>query len=249
VRNALTIARKELRVYFVSPLFYVITALFVFLFALFFAGTVIQSKTANFGSTFNITQFVMIFVVPLLTMRLIAQEKQQGTIEILLTNPVRDAEVVVGKFLAGVGMFLSMMAFTLVSVLFLLWTAVDKQKFLFLTIGKIDFGPILAGYVGFILLVCGFLAIGIFASSLTQNQIIAALISFAFLIVLIIGSSIGPIFFGPPLSDAMAFIGSTSHLDAFSRGAIGLPDLVYTLSMIGVPLYLAVVALGARRWH
>jgi ABC-2 type transport system permease protein len=249
VRNALIIAGKELRVYFVSPLFYVITALFVALNGMFFATNLFNGLQATMRPTFNIALVIMVFAAPLLTMRLISQEKQQGTIELLLTSPIRDEEVVVGKFLAAVVMFLSMFAFTLVSVLALVWTSQTKVKILFLTVGHVDLGPLLTGYLGTILLVAGFLAIGIFASSVTQNQIIAAMIAFAVLLTDLIATSFGPILFSPPMSDLVEYVGYGKHVDAFSRGVISLPDMVYALTLIVLPLYLAVVALGARKWH
>lgn len=248
MNNVVTIARKELKIFFVSPLFYVVSALFVALFAIFFVFNLIQSQQANLSNTFNIALFIMLFVAPLLSMRMIAQEKQQGTIELLLTNPVRDVEVVIGKFIASVVMFLAMLAFTLVSVLILLWTSVDKVQFLFFRVGHVDLGPLVAGYLGFTLIAAGYLAIGIFASSLTHNQILAAFITFAALLVIIASGTFSSLF-QPPLSDLFTFLGSNAHVDAFGRGVISVPDLAYAFTLIGVPLYLAVIALGARRWH
>jgi len=248
MQNTLTIARKELRIYFVSPLFYAMTALFVCLSGFFFALNIIQSNQASLATNSNITLFILLFVAPILTMRLIAQEKQQGTIELLLTNPVSDVEVVIGKYLAALVMFGVMLAFTLVSVLILLWTAVDRQQFLFLNIGRVDPGPLLADYIGNILIMAGFMAIGLFTSSFTQNQIIAAVASFTILLLLLIAGNAAGVF-PDPVNGFLSYIGPRDHLDAFARGSIGLPDVVYALSMIAIPLYLSVVALGARRWH
>lgn len=246
--NAITIARKELRIYFASPLFYVMTALFVSLNGFFFSLNVIQSNQASLATNSNITLFIMLFVAPILTMRLIALEKQQGTIELLLTNPVSDVEVVIGKYFAAIVMFAVMLAFTLVSVLILLWTAVDRQQFLFLNVGRVDAGPLLADYIGNVLIMASFMAIGLFTSSFTQNQIVAAVASFAVLLFLLIAGNAAQVF-PDPVNTFLAYISPRDHLDAFARGSIGLPDVVYALSMIGVPLYLSVIALGARRWH
>lgn len=248
LNNVLTIARKELKVYFVSPLFYVVTALFVLAYGFFFAVNTISSQQASLRTTFNIVVFVMILLAPLLTMRLISQEKQQGTIELLLTNPVRDLELVAGKYLAALAMLGTLMATTLVSVLILLLTAVDKQQFLFLKVGALDWPTLLVGYAGVILVLAGFMAIGLFASTLTQNQIIAAVISIIFLLFLLIIPSAASLF-QPPFSDFLSYLSPRDHIDAFGAGSFSLPDLVYSLTMIGVPLYLAVVALGARKWH
>ncbi len=246
--NILTIARKDLKVYFVSPLFYVVTALFILAYGFFFAVNTISSQQASLRTTFNIVLFVMVLLAPLLTMRLVSQEKQQGTIELLLTTPLRDIELVIGKYAAALVMLMTLLATTLVSLLILLVTAVDKQQFLFLKLGQLDWGPILVGYLGNVLVLGGFMAIGLFASTLTQNQIIAAVVSIVFLMVLLIIPSASSLF-QPPLSDFLTYLSPRDHIDAFGGGSLALPDVVYGLTMIGVPLYLSVVALGARKWH
>ena len=248
VSTVLTIARKELKVYFVSPLFYVVTALFMLAYGFFFAVNTISSQQASLRTTFNIVVFVMVLLAPLLTMRLISQEKQQGTIELLLTNPVRDVELVAGKYLAALAMLATLLATTLLSVVILLITAVDKQQFLFLKLGQLDWGSLLVGYVGNILVLGGFMAVGLLASTLTQNQIIAAVISIIFLLFLLLIPSASSLF-QPPFSDFLAYLSPRDHVDAFGGGAMALPDVVYSLTMIGIPLYLSVVALGARKWH
>lgn len=246
--NVLIIMRKELKVYVTSPLFYVITAMFALLSAFFFGFSVRQALTADLSSTFSTMNIVMVLFAPLLTMRLISQEKQEGTIELLLTTPLREVELVLGKYLAALVMYCAMLSTTLVGVLFLIFTAVDKQQFLFLKIGQLDYASMALGYIGNILFIGGFLAIGLLGSTLTRNQIVAAVLSFAVLLVLFVVNIVAN-FTTPPLSDLFEFLAPGAHTDAFLKGAVGLPDLVYALSLIGVPLYLSVVALGARRWH
>lgn len=248
MRNTLTIARKEIKVFFVSPLFYVVSALFACVFGLIFALNLLSSLQASLAETFNITLFLLLLIAPLLSMRMIAQEKQQGTIEWLLTSPVRDVEVVMGKFLALLVMLLAMLGFTLGSVLILLWTAVDRVQVGPLKVGHIDLGTLLVGYLGFALIAAGYLAIGLLASSLTQNQILAAFISFVVLLFIFISGAVANIF-TDPVSSFLTFLSSGSHVQNFGRGAISLPDVVYGISLVGIPLYLAVVSLGARRWH
>lgn len=248
MRNALTIARKELKVYFVSPLFFIVTALFVLLSGLFFALNAVQGQTVSLTTTFNIILFIMILFAPALTMRLISQEKQQGTLELLLTNPVRDIELIAGKYTAALVMYLALLATTLIQVLVLLFTAVDKHKFLFLNIGSVDWLTVLVGYVGSILIVGGYLAIGLLASSLTQNQIIAAVVAFGALLALLVIDTAGALA-QPPMSDFLTQLGPRVHADNFGKGVLSLFDVLYALTMIGVPLYLAVVSLGSRKWH
>jgi ABC-2 type transport system permease protein len=253
VNNVLAIARKEIKVYFASPLFYIVTALFILVTGLFFAIT-IQSpgatgdQTSYLRSTFNTALFLMILIAPLITMRLIAQEKQEGTIELLLTNPITDVQLVLGKYVASLVMLAAMLATTLLQVLVLMITAVDKHQFLFLSIGNIDTATLFAGYLGMILILGGYMAIGVFASSLTGNQIIAAFVSIVVLLVLLVIDAASALT-QPPMSDFLASVGPRSHADAFARGLIGVPDLVYAASMIGLPLFLAVVVLGARKWR
>lgn len=253
MNNIIAIARKELKVYFSAPLFYVVTALFILVTGLFFALTILSpnatgSQTENLRSTFNTSLFVMIFLGPLLTMRLISQEKQEGTIELLLTNPVTDTELVLGKYLASLAMFGAMFVTTLLQVLVLMVAVVDKHKLLFISVGDIDTATLIAGYLGNILILGGYLSLGVFASTLTNNQIIAALISFVMLLALLVVDTAAQ-FAQPPISDFLSNVGPRTHADAFARGLVTAPDVVYTLSLIGLPLFLAVVVLGARKWH
>jgi ABC-2 type transport system permease protein len=253
VNTVLTIARKEIKVYFVSPLFYIVTALFILVTGLFFAGSVSGTNASTDQTTvlrngFFTMLFILALLAPLITMRLIAQEKQEGTIELLLTQPVTDLQLVLGKYLASLAMLGAMIATTLLQVLVLLVTAVDKHTVLFFSIGNIDTASLIGGYLGLILLLGGYMAIGVFASSLTSNQIIAAFVGIIVLLVmLVIGIASG--FTQPPMSDFLTALSPQSHVDNFARGLITVPDLVYTVSLIFVPLFLSVVLLGARRWR
>jgi ABC-2 type transport system permease protein len=222
--NIIAIARKELKVYFASPLFYIVTALFVFITGAFFAATVVVSSSAS------------------------GDQKQEGTIELLLTNPVTETQLVLGKYLAALAMFGAMVVTTLLQVLILMIAAVDKHHVLFLSVGNIDTASLIAGYVGNVLILGGYLAIGLLASTVTQNQIIAATASFIALLALLIVGTFAPAF-QPPASDFLTALGPNAHMDNFAKGLVSLPDVLYALSLIGVPLYLSVVLLGARRWH
>ena len=253
MNTVLAIARKEIKVYFVSPLFYIVTALFILITGLFFSATIASpgasgDQSQYLRSTFTTTLFLMMLIAPLITMRLIAQEKQDGTIELLLTQPVTDIQLIAGKYLASLVMLAAMLATTLIQVLVLLVTAVDKHKVLGLSVGSIDTASLISGYVGMILLLGGYMAIGVFASSLTGNQIIAAFVGIvAILILLIIGYAGAQT--QPPLSDFFSSVGTQSHVDNFVKGLITLPDVVYALSLNLVPLFLSVVVLGARKWR
>ena len=253
MNTVLAIARKEIKVYFASPLFYVVTALFILVTGLFFAVTVSGpnasgDQTALLRNSFSILLFVMILLTPLITMPLIAREKQEGTIELLLTQPVTEIELVLGKYLASLAMLGAMLATTLLQVLVLMVTAVDKHQFLFISIGNIDTASLLAGYLGMVLLLGGYMSIGLFASSLTGNQIISAFVGIVMLLVLLVIDAASALT-QPPLSDFFASVGPRAHADNFARGLITAPDIVYALSLIFVPIFLSVVILGARKWR
>jgi ABC-2 type transport system permease protein len=126
--------------------------------------------------------------------------------------------------------------------------AVDKHKILFFNVGDIDTATLIAGYIGAVLILGGYLAIGLLASTFTGNQIIASLIAFVALLALLVVDAAAALA-QPPVSDFLSNVGPRSHADTFARGLVTAPDLVYAASLIGVPLFLAVVILGARRWH
>lgn len=243
-----TIARKELKVYFSSPLFYVMTGLFVLFTGILFALNVVQSQQASLSATFFISQYIMVIFAPLITMRLLSQEKQSGTIELLLTQPVRDVELILGKYIAALVMFAAMLATTSIQIVIALFTLTSKHQFLFLNIGSPDWATIAVGYLGSFLIIAGFLAVGMLASSLTESQIIAAVVGIVVLLILSFIDFAGGLA-QPPISDLLSQIGPRTHDANFTKGTLGLYDVVYTLSLIAVPLYLSVVALGARKWR
>src|SRR5919198_473433 len=166
MRNVWAVTTRELRAYFLSPLAYIVMAFFLFGSGLLFALIIEQSREASLRGLISNVSVLFLFVVPMISMRLLAEEQRTGTIELLLTNPVQEWQIVSGKFLASILMILVMLGLTLLFPLFL---------FLF---GNPDRGPILSGYVGIILQAAAFLAVGLWASSLTENQIVAAILSF-----------------------------------------------------------------------
>jgi len=249
VTATLAIARKELRVYFVSPLFYVVTGLFVLGWGFFEGVYIVQNQADQPDAAFFYATLLLVFLAPLLTMRLIAQERQQGTIELLMTNPVRDIEVVAGKFLAALAMVGVMLAVTFVAVLLLMWTATDRSKVLGVNLGVVDWSAVGIGYLGNLLIFSAYAGIGIFASSVTRNQILAAVIGIVILLVLVFGMSYASGSLTSPVSDIATYLSPQTHAENFAKGVFALPDLMYALTMTLVPLYLAVVSLSARKWH
>src|SRR5579875_374292 len=170
--NIVAIARRELMSYYGSFLFYVVTAAFLVITGFFFAVTVAFSRSAQVAPLFQTMYTIMLLVAPILTMRLLAEEQRTGTIELLLTSPVRDAELVLGKFLAGLGLLVSMLVLT------------GFYPLLLALYGNPDRGGIIGGYLGALLFGGLAIAVGLFTSSLTQNQIVAAVLSFAILLLL-----------------------------------------------------------------
>src|SRR5262249_11387779 len=203
--NIWAIARRELYSYFVSPIAYVVGALFLVVSGFLFSIILGLSNEASMRSLFGNYAVIFLFIVPALTMRLLAEEQRTGTMELLLTAPVRDSQLVLGKFLGAFLLLLGILAVTAIYPLVLVLA------------GNPDRGPILAGYLGVILQGAAFLAIGLFASSLTQNQVIAALLAFVILLLLWLADALGNFTTGR-IGDLFRFLSITRHLDEFPRG-------------------------------
>lgn len=236
MHTALTIARRELAAFFVSPIAYLVAAAFLALSGYLFALILISSQQATLQGLFFNVNVILLFMAPLLTMRLLADEQNKGTLEILLTAPVRDWEVVLGKFLAALGLFGVMLLCTLVYPLILWYVG-----------GHPDYGPILTGYIGLILLAAAMLAIGVMTSSFTENQIVAAVIGFGILLLLWLIQSAGNVASGA--AGVLKALSLPGHYDDFARGAINLEDVVYYLSLTIGALFIATRVLETRRYR
>jgi gliding motility-associated transport system permease protein len=251
--KVLAIARRELGSFFVSPIGWVITPI-VILFTSWFGYVlpVIGQQQANLDSVFSIITFVLtLLIVPLVTMRLVADERRQGTLEMLLTSPVRDWELVVGKWLGALGFLGAMFSFSLVYlVLFLVYLPkVTLHPFgIPITIGNLDFGLILSGYLGLFALAAAFTAVGVLCSSITQNQIVAAFLTFGALIFIYYGGAATQVL-TPPYSDFFQYIGGANRYAGFALGQIALKDVVYFLSLTFGSLFLATRVLESRKWR
>jgi ABC-2 type transport system permease protein len=184
---------------------------------------------------FSNMSVVLLFVMPMLTMRLFAEEQKSGTIELLLTYPVRDGEVLLGKFLAASALYVLLLAFTL------LYPGMVAH------FGRLEWAPVLTGYLGLLLLGGAFLAIGVFLSSLTENQIIAAFSTFGVLLALwVIGW--GADFAGGTMRSVLQYLSVPEHMDSFGKGVLETKDVVYYVSMIALALFLALRSLESKRW-
>ncbi len=227
--------RKELKSYFGSPIAYIVLAVFLVITGWFFQLNLFKENLAHMRSIFDILPFLLVIFAPAISMRLIAEERKSGTMELLMTMPVRDFDVILGKFLAAFVLFAVALAFTLVHVITLL------------VLGKPEIGPIFTGYFG--LLLCGgaYLAIGILGSALTENQIVAFLISFLFAAVLAV-FAFSAMIIPPPLADIIQYLSTTYHFQNIARGVIDSRDVIYYLSLIYLSLLLASRALQQRKF-
>ena len=247
--NALLIAKKELRTYFASPIAYVIMAAFLFFTGLLFidslSGPFREAALREFFSgqasggitTGTVTgAFVLLLLGPVITMRLFAEESKLGTLELLLTAPVRDFEVVAGKFLAALG---------IVAILLLLTFYYPLMLFVF---GDPEFGPVFSGYFGLVLLGAFFISVGLFASSLSSSQIVSAVVGLVILLMFWFIGEAADFFRGQP-ETILQCVSPRSHFDDFARGLIFLDSVIYFLGLTAMFIFLTVRSLETRRWR
>jgi len=254
MRNAWTIAKREFVHYFVSPIAYAVAFMFIGILGLLFWGNIALSSSAGGGAqasmqiVFGPLGSLILFFVPVLTMRTLSEEQSKGTLELMLTAPLREWQLVLGKWL-GVWFFgLCLIACTAVYALILY------------AFGKPDSGPILSAYLGLALMIGALLAVGVFASSLTGNLIVAVAIGYAFILAIwIIGIIATPLQSiaaaltngtSNVIVDVLNYIDFSGHFqDSFSRGVINTADIVYFLSVIVLSLFFATRVIESRRWQ
>ncbi len=239
LRHVRTVAGREMRAYFNSPIAYVFLLVFAgsALFTFFNINAFFSRGQADLRGLFNAVPLLTLFLVPALTMRLWAEEAKLGTMEVLLTLPVRDQELVAGKFLAswallGVGLALTLPLALTVEAL-----------------GNLDWGPVMGGYLGALLLGAAYLAVGQFVSALTENQILAFILA---LVVCLALYGLGAEGFAGLFSDRTASLlraaGTGSRFESIARGVVDLRDFLYYASLTMFFLVSSVAALRAKRW-
>jgi ABC-2 type transport system permease protein len=252
MNNILAIARKEMRSYFASPIGYVIIGLFALLFGWFFyayLGFFVRNSEQMMmgGRTPNLNQdmvrgvllnsaVIILFVMPMITMRTYSEEKRSGTIELLLTSPVSDVEIILGKFFGAMGLYAGMLGVTLLYMAILFWY------------GNPEWKPIAAGYLGLLLMGGCFISVGLLISSLTKNQIVAGIATFAVFLFLWVINWIGETA-GPTAREIVSYLSITEHFDDFARGVIDTKHLVYYLSFITFGLFLTAKSVDSERWR
>jgi ABC-2 type transport system permease protein len=253
MRNVAAIAHKELRSYFASPIAYVVIGFFALVFGWMYAsilnwfvGQGMQMGMAG-PQSLNVNQqmirplllnmtVVFLFVLPLITMRTYSEEKRSGTIELLLTSPITDIEIILGKFFGALALYAAMLAVTLVhfGVLF--------------AFGRPEWKPLVTAYLGLLLFGGCFISIGLFISSLTKNQIVAGAATFAVFLLLWVIDWLGAAF-GPTVESVLKYLSMTAHLDDFVKGVIDTKHLVYYVSFIIFGLFLTARSVDTERWR
>jgi ABC-2 type transport system permease protein len=234
MHQALHICRKELNAYFVSPIAYIVIAVFLLVTGWFFFSTFFLFNQASLRNFFNLLPTVFAFVVPALTMRLFSEELNVGSYETLMTLPVGFGDVIMGKFAAAVAFVVAMLVPTLaypVTVAFL---------------GGLDWGPVIGGYLGAVLLAAAFAAVGLLTSALTRNQIIAFITGMAICFCLTLIDQM--LFFMPrALLGVLAYLAADVHFQNIAKGVVDTRDLVYFLSVCFIGLYATHLVLRARQ--
>ncbi len=235
MRATLAIARREIGSAFSSPSTYAVATISLLLFGLFFALDLNGRRQADLQGLFR-NSWLFVFLIPPLTMRLLAEEQRLGTIELLLTAPVRDLEVVLGKFLGSLGVLAAILSPTL--GYFLLVSA----------FGDPEPWPVITGYVGFLVLGAACLALGLLTSALTSSQVVAAISSFALLLVFWLSPIFNQLFLGG-VGRFFSYLSLPDHYQELVFGVLDAGDIVYYVSLVAVALFLATRVLEMRRWR
>jgi ABC-2 type transport system permease protein len=236
MNNTLAVAKREFTSYFDSPIAYLVVAVYLVISGALFFTELFIGQQADMRPFFALAPLLFFIITPFLTMRLLAEERSQGTLELLLTMPVTDWQVVLGKFLATMG---------LISVLLLLTLPFPISVS---RLGSLDKGTVVAGYVGMLLMCGSYAAIGLMASAFTKNQIIAALIALGIGFGLwILGQLVQVL--GPSVAPFCNAISIERRFQNIARGVIDTRDVFYYFSMIFGCLLVAQTTLESRRWR
>ena len=236
--NITAIFKKEFRSYFNSPIAYIFITFFLGISAWLFFRSFFFANQAEMRGFFGLMPWIFLFFIPAVTMKLWAEEKKLGTVEILMTLPIQDYEVVIGKFLASLALLIVTVLLSFVLPLSVMY------------LGDPDGGTLITGYLGLLLMGAAYISIGLFTSTLTENQIIAFIFGITVcFVLLIIGEDI--VLFNAPnwLYPIFSYLGLGAHYSSILRGVLDSRDITYYLSLIGFFLYLSTLSVESRKWR
>ena len=236
MRNILTIYKKEFFGYFTTPMAYIFLVVFALVNGYFFSNTFFLIGQSDLRTLFNIIPMVYLFFIPAITMGLIAKEKNLGTMEVLSTLPIKDYELVLGKYLSSLSLIFVGLIFTDIHCITLLQFGTN-----------IDYGALFSGYLGLLLVGAVYAAIGTFASSLFDNQVVAFIIAVFIVLMFFLFDKL-LIFVPSFLAGIIQYLSVDYHFSNISRGVIDSRNIIYCISVIGMFLFLTVQILNARRW-
>jgi ABC-2 type transport system permease protein len=243
LNGVLATFRRELRAYFFSPLAYVVLCFFLLVSGVIFIFLVGQLNDPRSGGGpplgffFRTTWLLLLLIVPVLTMRLISEELRSGSIEVLMTAPVTEGQVVAGKFLAALAFYA------------VLWLPTVVYAISINLYEKVDWGPVGAGYLGILLIGCLFVSIGVFASAMTRSQLLAAMITVALILLLFLVSLFGSLTTNDLIKNALGHLNIWDHIEEFASGIVDTRRLVFYLSGTLFFLFLASRALEDKKWR
>jgi gliding motility-associated transport system permease protein len=227
--------RREMRTYFASPSAYIVLGVFLLITGWFFTLNLFKENLAHMRSIFDVLPFLLVIFAPAISMRLISEERKSGTLELLVTMPVRDFDVILGKFLAALSLYAAALLLTFF------------YPFTIMTLGDAQVGSIVAGYIALFLLGGAYLAVGLLGSAITENQIVAFILSFALcavLAILVFAALVIP----QPVADVIQYLSSTYHFQNIARGVVDSRDVIYFLSLIFLSLLMASRAMSQRKF-
>ena len=233
MRQIVHILNKELKDYFISPIAYIVIFIFLLITGWFFFTTFFLYNQADLRNFFSLLPIIFSFVIPAITMRLFSEELNVGSYEILLTLPVTFTDIIIGKFLAGVVFVSVALIPTLSYPIFITF------------LGQLDWGPVMGGYIGAVLLGAALTAVGLFASSLTRNQIIAFIVGMMICFFLTLIDKM-LFFFPESMLGIIGYLGADFHFKNIAKGIIDSRDILYFLSIIFLGLYGAHIAMQEK---
>ncbi len=233
--NIKCIFKKELRSFFNSPVAYIVIVVYLIILGWFFTSNLFIYNLSTLRTVFEMTPFLLLFFAPAITMRLLSEEKKSGTLEVLVTKPIEESDIIAGKFLSAWVLYF----FTLLPTLCYYITIS--------LIGELDTGSVIGGYLGLLLVGAVFIAVSVFGSSLTENQVVAFIISLFIVFILFMLDKI--LFYLPAsIGIVLEYLSIDYHFSNIARGVVDSRDIIYYASAIGLSLYVATVMLQRRRW-